>query len=84
MEIRFVLPQELAVAPYADMAAVSHNQHGFTIDFAADSGTDEHGVVTAQVVSRVKVPPTVVFQIIKAISENLDNYEKRFGPIAST
>jgi hypothetical protein len=77
------MPPKLAAAPYADLVAVSHNMHGFTIDFAADAGTDDEGIISAQVVARVKVPPSVVFQIAQAIAENVSQYEARFGPITS-
>ena len=75
------MPNELAAAPYADLAMVSHNQHGFTIDFAALGPADDDGNVAGIVVSRVKVPPSVIFQIASAIAENVDQFERKYGKI---
>ena len=80
MQINLSRPEHLAIAPYADMAVVAHSPHGFSIDFVAvDSGSDTE--LNGTVVARVKVPPSVVFQIASAIAENVDQYEKKFGKI---
>jgi hypothetical protein len=38
-------------------------------------------VVPCHVVARVKVPVTVVFDLIRALNENMTKYEERFGEI---
>ena len=81
MELRLNMPERLRIAPYADMALVSHNEHGFTIDFAALGGVGTDGAVDGTLVSRVKVPPSVIFQIAAAIAENVDIYEQHHGKI---
>lgn len=81
-----VVPEELKVGAYANCMAIWNNgPHDFTLDFAV-AGMEAHGpdgesFVPADVVARVKVAPSVVFQIARAIAENVDSYEKRFGPI---
>jgi hypothetical protein len=83
MEIRLTRSERLNIAPYADMALVGHNQHGFTIDFVAlDAMSND--VMDGTVVARVKLPPSVIFQIASAIAENVDKYEQSFGPITPT
>ena len=83
MRINLTRPDHLTVAPYADMAVVGHSPHGFSIDFVAvESATDDE--LNGMVVSRVKVPPSVVFQIAAAIAENVDQYERKFGKITPT
>ncbi len=62
------------------MAVVGHSAHGFSIDFVAIDGANEDEL-NGTVVCRVKVPPSVVFQIAAAIAENVDQYERKFGKI---
>ena len=79
------LPAELGPGVFADVAMVWHNEHGFTLDFIAQLGpaTPETETVQAQVVARVRVPPTVIFQIARAIADNVANYERSYGSISS-
>jgi hypothetical protein len=44
---------------------------------------DQNGelVVPTPVVARVKVPTSVIFEIARAIAENVDRYEASYGPI---
>ena len=85
MEIRLTRSDKLAAAPYADMAIVGHTPHGFTLEFVAIEPlmASEDGTVQGTVVARVKLPPSVIFQIASAIAENVDLYEKQFGPITA-
>ena len=77
------LPQEMRTGVYADAAMVWHNQHSFTLDFLAQwtPGLSESGGAQVEVVSRVRVPTGVIFQLARAIAENVDNYERQFGPL---
>jgi len=80
------LPPELHAGTYADAAMVWHNQHGFTIDFISQwsPGVNDTGATQAEVVARVRVPPSVIFQLARAIAENVDNYERQYGSINSS
>lgn len=64
---------------------VWHNEFGFTLDFMVLGmpGQQDGGqqVQPAAVAARVKVPAGVIFQIAKAIADNVQKYENRFGPI---
>jgi hypothetical protein len=77
------------VGVYSNFLGVWHTAHEFTLDFAvtqpAMAGADDDGNavtrVPCQVVARVRVPPTVLFDFLRTINENLSNYEGTFGSI---
>ncbi|MEO7555683.1 MAG: DUF3467 domain-containing protein [Acidimicrobiales bacterium] len=82
------VPIALSIAPelvggvFADRMLVWHNQHGFTLDFVSQTQpTPTEGNLTVQIVARVRVPPSVIFQIARAIADNVDLYEQNFGAI---
>jgi hypothetical protein len=71
---------------FSDLAVVWHNQHGFTLDFFAFGPPglrDGEGrrVQPGRAVARIKVPPGVIFQIAKAIADNVRKYEDVHGAI---
>jgi hypothetical protein len=79
-------PQSLAIAVdaeirhgvYANFLVVSHTAHEFTLDFCQSLPGDE---TTMEVVSRIKVAPTMVGRILEALNANLTNYEKMWGGV---
>ncbi len=87
MQLVVHVPTEVEGGVYANFVGVWHTQHEFTLDFAvmgmtgndAETGAPQ---VPVRVVSRVKVPPSVVFEIARAIAENVDGFEKQFGSIS--
>lgn len=82
------LPDELVGGVYADFVSVWHTSSTFTLDFAAlaappelqrtDDGRDVV-VSKSKVVSRVRIPPTQVFEIMKALEFQLSAWEKEQG-----
>ena len=84
------VPAELEAGVYANFLGVWHTAYEFTLDFAATQPAqiadpddpDSPLVVGCRVVSRVKIPVTVAFDVIRALNENLTQYEQRFGEIA--
>lgn len=74
---------------YANISTVWSTGHEFTVDFAVTQvshvGTDADGkevtVIPANIVARIKLPPTVLFDVMRDLSGQLDVYEDRFGPI---
>ena len=70
---------------YSNFVAVWHTAHEFTLDFCSTQPpqVDDSGdqFVPARVVSRVKIPPTMLFELLKALNTNMTNYEKVFGEI---
>lgn len=63
---------------YANFLVVSHTAHEFTLDFCQSLPGSEGSL---DVVSRVKVAPTMLGRILEALSENLAVYENRFGSV---
>lgn len=82
--------EALAAGAYSNFLGVWHTAHEFTLDFAitqpAGPAVGPEGTqvtrVPCQVVARVKVPPTVLFDFMRTINENLTDYEANFGPVA--
>lgn len=84
------VPDELEAGAYANFLSVWHTGHEFTLDFCVtlppqteqDPETGQAVVaVPARVSARVKVPPTLAFDIIRALNDNLGKYEDKFGLI---
>ena len=74
---------------YANFLAVWHSPHEFTLDFCglqpgqpADPEDETSPfVLPCRVVSRVRIPVSVVFDVLRALNENMTRYEDTFGPI---
>jgi Protein of unknown function (DUF3467) len=81
--IRISVPEALEAGVYANGAGVWHTAHEFTLDFLTllNSDPGEPEVVPARVVSRVKVPPSVIFDLLRAINMNMTLYEQKYGAI---
>jgi len=75
------VPDALETGVYANAAGVWHTAHEFTLDFLTLKPATTPDLVPARVVSRVKIPPTVIFDLMRALNENMSQYEERFGPI---
>jgi len=80
----------LASGVYANALAVWHTAHEFTLDFMVNAQPPQPAqtpegepVIHAphQLVARVRISPGVIFAVIRAINENMDNYERVFGQI---
>jgi hypothetical protein len=85
---RIDISPDVSAGRYANFLAVWHTRHELTLDFATTGPAEEPEgasgplVVPCQVVARIKVSPSVVFDMLRALSDNLAGYEERFGPIA--
>jgi hypothetical protein len=74
---------------YANFLAVWHTAHEFTLDFCGLQPPqpldpeDETSplVVPSRVVARVRIPVSVVFDVLRALNQNMTRYEDVFGPI---
>jgi hypothetical protein len=76
--------EELEPGVYSNFLGVWHTGHEFTLDFAVTQPpqeADEVRVIPCRVVARVKIPPTLVFDIIKTLNDNMTRYEETFGEI---
>ena len=81
-ELQINVPPDQVAGSYSNVVGVWHTQHEFAIDFCVNQPyAGGPGQVAAQVVSRVRIPPTIVFDLLRALNENLGQYESSYGPI---
>jgi hypothetical protein len=78
-QINIQVSDDRKYGTYANFLVVSHSPHEFTLDFCQVMPGKQDGKVQAEVVSRVKVAPTMVGKIIRALNTNMTNYEDRYG-----
>ena|SRR5436190_7000263 len=79
-ELQVSIPDDVAAGVYSNMALVWHTAYEFTLDFAAIEPSDSNRV-PCRVVARVRIPPTVIFDLMRALNENMSIYEQKFGEI---
>lgn len=82
-------PADMETGVYANFVAIWHDAETFTLDFATitrppkpaeDAETGEAYLHTpARVVARVKIPPSQVFEIMKALEQQLSSWERETG-----
>ncbi len=77
-ELSISLDAALRHGVYANFLVVSHSPHEFTLDFCQSVPGDDNGM---EVVSRIKVAPTMVGRILEALNGNMAMYEQRFGSV---
>lgn len=84
------LPGELEGGVYANVLAAWHSAYEFTLDFAstgpmrtreAEDGLPGGLEVPCRIVSRVKIPVPLVFDVIRTLNEEMTKYEAEFGEI---
>lgn len=83
------LPPDAIDGHYADFANVWHTPNVFVMDFVAlaqppreevDANTGEPiTIVPARVVSRIRIPPEQVFELAKALTQQLEFWEQETG-----
>lgn len=87
IELKIDVPPELEGGTYANVLNVWHTAYEFTLDFGVMQQVDEPEdpdaalQVPVRVVSRVRIPVTLLFQVLKALNTNMTGYESTFGPI---
>ncbi|HEX6470556.1 MAG TPA: DUF3467 domain-containing protein [Streptosporangiaceae bacterium] len=87
--VEIAVPAEVEVGEFASFASVWRSQDCFVLDFATEVRPPEvvqepeSGVryvhVPARVVSRVRVPPGQIWELMKALEQNLSAYERETG-----
>lgn len=80
-QIRVKVGDDQKHGEYANFVVVGHTAHEFTIDFCQLLATGEQGKLNADVVSRVKIAPTMVGQIMRSLANAQSKYEDKFGSI---
>lgn len=80
--VKINVPPDKIAGCYANIVGVWHTPTDFAIDFCVNQpyagGQDEFA---ALVVSRVRIPPTMVFDLLRALNENLSEYEEEYGEV---
>jgi len=84
MKFNINVPNEMLAGHYADFVSVWHNKETFILDFVSMSqpptpSTAEDGTrraeVNCQVVSRVRIPAEQVWEVMKALQNQLGQWE---------
>jgi hypothetical protein len=87
-ELKFEVPPAVEVGAHADAASVWHTPESFIIDFLAlrrppeaTEMDDGQVVVTHDMVvsARVRIPPTHVIELMKALETELSRWEGETG-----
>ena len=85
--VEIVTPDSQIAGVAADLVGVWHTAESFVLDFSAfadparlerEDGIDVL-VQRAQVVARVRIPPSQVFEIMKALEQQLTAWEHETG-----
>lgn len=80
--VQINVPPDQIAGAYANMVGVWHTPYDFAIDFAVNQPyASGPGGLAAQVVARVRIPPTIVFDLLQALNQELGQFEEQFGPI---
>lgn len=87
--VEIAVPVDKEVGEYASFASVWRAQECFVIDFAIEVRPPEvseepesatrYVHVPARVVARVRIPPGQVWELMKALEQNLSAYERETG-----
>jgi hypothetical protein len=86
-EIQVVVPPELEAGVYANFLGVWHSAYEFTLDFCVTQPTrpaeddPARTVMPCLAVSRIRIPVTLIFDVVRALNENMTRYEEAFGEI---
>lgn len=75
-QVSAVVPERVARGVFSTGAVVVQGVHEFILDFLLRMSQPQ------QVAARVVLPPGVVAQFIAALSDNLNNYQSKYGPLA--
>ncbi|OQY39231.1 MAG: hypothetical protein B6226_02155 [Candidatus Cloacimonetes bacterium 4572_65] len=78
-KINIKIDEKVGEGVYSNLVVISHNQSEFIIDFARLLP----GVPDAKILSRIIKTPQHAKQFMMSLKANIENYEKKFGEIAS-
>lgn len=76
-QIQIKVDEAILKGAYANMMGVAHTKEEFVLDFMNIYPAQGTGVATARVI----VSPGHAKRILAAMKENVEKYEKNFGPI---
>ncbi|HJF92407.1 MAG TPA: DUF3467 domain-containing protein [Mediterranea massiliensis] len=76
-QVQIELKEDVAQGMYANLAIITHSSSEFVLDFIRMLP----GMPKAGVQSRVILVPEHAKRLLLALQENIDKYERVFGPI---
>jgi hypothetical protein len=76
-QVKFQIDQQAEGGHYANIATVLHSENEFLVDF----GMFLPGKETIKINSRIVMTPRTAKQLMMALSQNIQNYESKFGTI---
>lgn len=76
-QVQIELKEEVAQGTYANLAIITHSSSEFVLDFIRMLP----GMPKAGVQARVILVPEHAKRLLLALQENIDKYERVFGPI---
>jgi hypothetical protein len=91
--IRFSVPPDVEAGVYANFVSLWHQPDSFVLDFSVFTAPpqlkeheDGHQFfdLPARIVSRVRIPPQQVFELMKALGIELSAWERATGQSPST
>jgi len=77
--VKVTIDESTAEGHYANFANILHNPTEFVFDF----GRVVPGRADVKVVSRVLTTPYHAKQLLRALQQNVELYERQYGPIRS-
>jgi len=77
--VKVTIDEAIAEGRYANFANILHNPTEFVFDF----GRAVPGRADVKIVSRVLTTPYHARQLLKALQQNIELYERQYGPIRS-
>lgn len=82
-DFELAIPPELQGGVYANVLNVWHSEWEFTLDFGAVIHPREVAEEPAPCigVARVRIPVTLIFDVLKALNEEMTEYERAHGEI---
>jgi hypothetical protein len=76
-KLQLQLDDDIAQGLYSNLVLINHTENEFVLDFAFFSP----GAPRAKVRSRISSSPRHTKRLIRALQQNLDRYEERFGEV---
>ncbi len=76
-ELKIQVDEKTAEGTYVNFLSVFHNQAEFVMDF----GRIVPGKPEVKIMSRLLTNPIALKQVVQTLTENLERYERTFGPI---
>ncbi len=78
-QLNIDLPEDMAEGVYSNLAIIAHSNSEFVVDFVRIIPN----APKAKVKSRVILTPEHAKRLAAALADNINKFEKQFGPIAT-